>query len=450
MTYGQIMEANYRAFLESLKDDNLDMANILSNRFITDTLFAGDGNLTLIGFILKFQTKKLANIQRLKSQALFNEAKEFVIHELDDMSLDISSFWYHYVRSEDELRRYIVSDQEFAAYDETNVDFTRQQISLLVRFILDNRSRHFPNLIGNAINECRRLRNTHGSSAKDLMVQTFLEVLNLLQPFVYHNSDVVLSEEVVEDFLGHLDFLDTIDRAEDPNTLLPEFNRAISVLGRSWREYYLRYGEVTLTLSLSQRPTASIDPDDKSKLIESIREMRGQVESKIVEIRDRLLSKNQYLSVRDAEEILLGVALENIDEILRSARIPPLSMVREVARFKINRTTVRNYEWLVDQYRQVRTRVQKSDTMRNLVLGEEVKLSSETYREDNIKLQENEGWMSRNDGDVCQETVQFDFSDRSDIYEPLDGRDADWMDRLGKRKVSRRNPLKDLIGILGD
>ncbi len=275
MTYGQIMEANYRAFLESLKDDNLDMANILSNRFITDTLFAGDGDLTLIGFILKFQTKKLANIQRLKSQTLFNEAKEFVIHELDDMVLDISPFWKYYVRSDDELRRFIVSDQEFAAYSGTNEDFTRQQISHLVGFILDNKSYRYPNLLGNAINECRRLRNTHGSSAKDLMVQTFLEVLNLLQPFVYHHSDVVQSEEVVEDFLTHVDFLKTIDEAEDPDALLPEFNSVISVLGRSWREYYLRYGEVALTLSLSQRPmeSVSIDPDDKIELIDSIREI---------------------------------------------------------------------------------------------------------------------------------------------------------------------------------
>ncbi len=172
--------------------------------------------------------------------------------------------------------------------------------------------------------------------------------------------------------------------------------------------------------------------------------------SKIVEIRDRLLSKNQYMSVHDAEEILLTVVLENIDEILRSARIPSPSMVREVARFKINRTPVRNHERLVDQFQQIITRVQKWYTMRNLVLGEDVELSSETYRAHDIKLQEGEGWESVDAADMVQETVSFDFSDRSDIHEPRDRRDADWMDRLERRKVPRHNPLKDLIGILGD
>jgi len=270
-----IIKQDLTAYIEALKDDKPNLANIYANRVVSNYVFADSSENSILGFILKEQANILSSLQRSRPSSLYNEAREGILDQLEQLmdhyskTIHPNDLWQYYTQCVRILHKYQLDEPEVNAYNEMDPEFTRFVIDKLISYLSENCALvETSHIFDGTLAEIVRLINTHGFNDRDLMIYLYMTtILRVLDYKKFELDRYDLKGNVnswIEEKIKNIEMINTsdVEVIEMFNRILPD----IASLGSEWRYYYIKYREIFREYAL-KKPTRVLSDDEKEALI---------------------------------------------------------------------------------------------------------------------------------------------------------------------------------------
>ena len=272
MSVPNVLTQDLDAILNAFESEDFTMMNILSNRFMSNSIFYEEENTFLPGFI----SKDIAlTFGRLKAQSsdVFSTAKadispvlEKVMSYYIDASKNSSDLWAVYLEYFLKIRDYTIKDFEKSAY-KVDYDFTRLTFQWLMQFLDENKEllRHNKNrLLKGVLNEMDRVIRCHLGRIEDVVAISLVRSLEFVYGYIiYEGSDT--ERDKIYPFLDRVLVLLSAEKID--------LNESLNVLNNillEWRKYFIKFMEVSVTREYTLEKGIELPDDIKEKLSESI------------------------------------------------------------------------------------------------------------------------------------------------------------------------------------
>lgn len=243
--------------IEALKQENLNLVNIIGNRISSDSLIIKRNEFVIVGFLCKDISQEI-RISKFWGKEGFDESLRIGLKFLEriksiiNTEFDIESVWGEYVEYENQIRKHIISDIELNIYDEDYefVTATRIQLSEQLKFNKKVLMKQENNLIVGITNEMSRVLNTYGYPPRELAFYLLMNVLNTYYKyFIYdyqhhkNNEERIKKWSELESYINSIEDLFIGDKQDDK--FYEEFNKIIAIIGAKWREYVISFGDIS-------------------------------------------------------------------------------------------------------------------------------------------------------------------------------------------------------------
>ncbi len=279
-----MLKAHMRAAKEAFKASDYYFTTIYSNRILSDGLIINNIRYGIIGFIIRYVAMEYTGYQRItvpknqkKNQTEIKRVGDELFERLADLqlsdSLEHEDLWNILLDFENGFRKFKEfegqGDSDFA---ESN-SFAEYSLKWLISYISSHKDFLLirgNNFLKGIANDIDRTGNLMGYNLKILLTISCIIVMDWTNDYVrriYEIDKELFDKEIKEFFWPAVDKINNLLSID--SFQVNEMTELIWEFLKKWREYYLLFMDLNVTLSVKEESTP-LSQEYKEKLVDAI------------------------------------------------------------------------------------------------------------------------------------------------------------------------------------
>ncbi|MHA1872256.1 MAG: hypothetical protein ACTSXF_15050 [Promethearchaeota archaeon] len=276
--YQTILNEDLEAFRKYIKRENLELATIITNRLIENSLLIESKEYTLLGAFLRIHILLLKRIiEEEKKKEKIQEVYNFITNIKDKIDLNI--IFNEYFKLYQNLREELIPFEEKEIYKQ-NLAYSEYSIKYFIKFLIeelkDNLNYFRLNqLFGGILNEIDRISTYYGATKTDLMLYITLNysgrIFNFFRSLII-NDDIDKKEWIERWNIYKKELINNLTIfLEDKDNYFSNSLSLLIKLCKEWRYMFLRISEpISIEFKIHEKPPIPKEINEKiSKLITS-------------------------------------------------------------------------------------------------------------------------------------------------------------------------------------
>ncbi len=279
-----MLKAHIRAAKEAFKASDYYFTTIYSNRILSDGLIIDNIRYGIIGFIIRYVAKEYFNYQGIpvpknqkKNQIEIRGVGDEFFERLDKLKLsdqlEYESLWNILLDFENGLRKFKEFEGQGDSYFEKSNDFAEYSLKWFISYISSHKDllliRDNKLLKGIAI-DIERIGNSMGYNLRLLLTLSCIIVMDWTYDYVRIIDEIdkqLFDKEIRGFFWPAVDKIN--NQLSNDSFQVNEMTEMIWEFLKKWREYYLLFLDVNITLSVKEEST-TLSQEYKEKLVDAI------------------------------------------------------------------------------------------------------------------------------------------------------------------------------------
>lgn len=230
-----------------------DPLNVVGNRILQNLFVLNKRKMMFIGLALKEISHDLqvVNSTSDKNSKNIKICQAFAKVAIENMKIisdnvDLVEIWHHYIDFENNVRKYLLDEEERAIYKE-DTEFSTEATTFYLNLFKNEKS----SLLERKIQPLERTRselatlfNTHGGK-QAIVTYSCIRALEHTYRFILHGK--VRDEELEKFVSSNMDKIDemiSFIQKDDENELISRANAMIGDLMHDYRKYFFLFGEL--------------------------------------------------------------------------------------------------------------------------------------------------------------------------------------------------------------
>lgn len=247
----KVIAEDLKASVIAFKDDSFDNVNVFGNRIMSNAIFGENKKIFLPGFFLKDVGFAFGLLKVRKSPMAFSTAKAHGFSYVESLEKALESFdeeqlWKSYQEYSDKIRKFETSEWEEKTYS-NNVKFTNDAFKWLLSYLNTHKevlSEPLNNLIKGITNEMNRVYRVHSANLRDLIILRLMVALERNYEYAcrYWNDTRIINEKKIQTII--IPAIDKIVSLGSKEFSIEEADSVLWNLVKTWREFFIKYGEL--------------------------------------------------------------------------------------------------------------------------------------------------------------------------------------------------------------
>ena len=274
----KVIAEDLKAGIAAFKEDSFDTTNVMANRMMANAIFGENKKIFLPAFFLKDVAFTFEILKSRKSSMAFSTAKSIGFSYIESLTKSLTTLneeqlWKDFLDYSDKIRKFEMIEVEAKSYSD-NPKFTNESFKWLLSYLnahKEDLSDPRNNLFKGLIMEMTRIYKVHSATLSDAILLCLVIALDRNYDYVCRLwskpgariVDQKRNDELIIPAVNKIVELSTREfKIEEADSLLWD-------LVRSWREFFILYGEL-LSPSVALQKGIELPEDLKKKLTESL------------------------------------------------------------------------------------------------------------------------------------------------------------------------------------
>jgi hypothetical protein len=273
----KVLAEDLKAAIAAFKEDSFDTTNIMANRMMSNIIFGENKKIFLPAFFLKDVATTFGILKARKSAMAFSTAKSIGFAYIESLAksltaIDEEQLWKDFLLFNDKIRKFEMIDVEKNYSD--NPKFTHEAFKWLISYLSSHKEALFEpynNLIKGLLIEMTRIYKVHSANFNDAVLLCLVIALDRNYDYLSRLWNRPGSKPIDEKQNKDL-IIPAVNKIIEFNTkefTIEEADSLLWDLTKSWREFFILYGEL-LSPSIALQKGIELPEDLKKKLAESL------------------------------------------------------------------------------------------------------------------------------------------------------------------------------------
>lgn len=274
----KIIGEDVKAAFAAFKDDSFDNVNIFGNRIMSNAIFGENNKTFLPGYFVKDVGLTFLLLKVRESAMAFSTAKSYGFTFVERLVKSAGAYneeemWQNFLEYNEKIRKFKITPWEEKNYTDDK-EFTKDAFKWLLNYLSTHKetlSNPMNNLIKGTLNEMDRVSKIHGFTLQELMVMHLLIALDrnndYVSRFVNEPEPKTFYQKQMKELIKPN--LEKIISLGNKNFTIQEADELLWTLVKSWRQFFLEFGEI-VSSSIAVQKGIELPEDLKKKVTESI------------------------------------------------------------------------------------------------------------------------------------------------------------------------------------